>query len=144
MRLNDEAVLAPGLAPIDLKDRGGLDGTGADGVEFEGGLFYRGLGLRFNGTWTDAYDTPTTTGGMLSFSDRFTLGARMFVNFDARPNSVKSAPIVKRSRLSLNIENVTDSAVEVRDQAGTVPVAYQEGYQNPTGRTVTLSFRKQF
>ena len=144
IRLKDEATLAPGLKPIDLKDRGGLDGTGADGVEFEGGVFYKGLGVRFNGTWTDAYDTPTTTGGTLSFSDRFTLGARLFVNFDARPNIVRSAPILKRSRLALSLENATDSSVKVRDQTGATPIAYQEGYQNPTGRAVTLSFRKQF
>ncbi|MFZ4603250.1 MAG: TonB-dependent receptor [Caulobacterales bacterium] len=145
MRLQDEAILAPGLRPIDLTDRGGLDGSGGtDGVEFEGGLFYRGLGLRFNGSWTEAFDVPTATSGQLSFSDRFTIGGRAFVNFDARPNVVKAAPFLRRSRLSLNVENLTNSFVEVRDQTGATPAAYQEAYQNPTGRTVTMSFRKQF
>ena len=27
---------------------------------------------------------------------------------------------------------------------GVTPVAYQDGYQNPLGRVVQLSFRKQF
>jgi outer membrane cobalamin receptor len=146
MRLMDEAILAPGQAPIDLLDRGGLEGGGepASSIEFEGGVFYRGLGVRLNGGWTGGYSIPVASGGALDFSDRWTLNARMFMNFDSRPAWTEAAPWLKGARLSLVIDNLTDSFVEVSDETGAVPTAYQEGYRNPLGRVVQLSFRKQW
>lgn len=146
-RLVDDLTLAAGQPVIDLKQRGGLDGGGesAAGVEFEGGMFYKGYGVRLNGGWTDGYQQPVTTGGALDFSDRWTINARFFMNFDNRENLIKAAPILKGSRLALAIDNLTDSYVEVRDTTtGLTPIAYQEGYMNPSGRVVQLSFRKQF
>ncbi|MBL8559528.1 MAG: hypothetical protein JNM47_12450 [Hyphomonadaceae bacterium] len=146
MRLVDDVTLARGLAPIDLLDRGGLNGGGeaASAIEFEGGLFNRGVGLRFSGGWTDGYDLPVASGGALSFSDQLTLNARLFMNFDSRPGLVRAAPLLKGSRLAFGIDNLTDSVVEVRDASGLTPTAYQEGYLNPLGRVVQASFRKQF
>lgn len=146
-RLKDEVTLANGLAPIDVTNRGGIDASGAttDGLEFEGGFFYRGMGLRMNGSWTESFETPTVGGGRLNFSDRFSANARVFVNLAAMPHIVEKAPfLLKGARVSLSVDNLTDSFVEVRDQTGATPLAYQEGYQNPTGRTVQVSFRKQF
>lgn len=146
LRLTDDLVLAPGLETIDLLDRGGLNGGGetASSIEFEGGLFYRGVGLRLNGGWTDAYATPVASGGQLNFSDRWTINARVFVNFDQRPSILEAAPFLRGGRLSLGVDNLTDSHVEVRDETGVTPTAYQEGYQSPLGRVVQLSFQKQF
>lgn len=146
VRLRDEAILGVGQAPLDLLQRGGLDGGGEPprAIEFEGGVFYRGLGARFNGGWLDGYSIPIASGGALDFSDRWTLNARLFVNFDRRPEILAWAPFLGGSRLALAIDNVTDSVVEVRDPAGATPSAYQEGYLNPLGRVVQLSFRKQF
>ncbi|MBU6372462.1 MAG: TonB-dependent receptor, partial [Alphaproteobacteria bacterium] len=146
-RLKDEVTLANGLAPIDVSGRGGIDATGAttDGLEFEGGFFYRGMGLRMGGSWTESFETPTVGGGRLTFSDRFSANARLFVNLAAMPRVVEKAPLLlKGARVSLAVDNLTDSFVEVRDQTGATPLAYQEGYQNPTGRTIQLSYRKQF
>jgi outer membrane cobalamin receptor len=146
LRLMDDIVLAPGQPVIDLLDRGGLDGGGepASSIEFEGGVFYRGLGVRLNGGWTDEYDVPIATGGELNFSDRWSVNARVFMNFDSRPQWIEEAPWLRGARLALAIDNLTDSFVEVRDEAGATPVAYQEGYRNPLGRVVQLSFRKQW
>jgi outer membrane cobalamin receptor len=145
-RLSDEVTLAPGLAPIDVLDRGGLFGAGdaASSIDFEGGLFNRGLGLRFSGGWVDGYTLPVASGGALDFSDRWTLNARIFLSFDGRPDMLRVAPLLKGSRLALSVDNLTDSFVEVRDSAGATPAAFQEGYQNPLGRVVQVSFRKQF
>ncbi len=54
-RLRDEAIFATGQTPIDLLQRGGLDGGGEppSAIEFEGGVFYRGFGARFSGGWLD-------------------------------------------------------------------------------------------
>lgn len=147
LRLSDEVTLAPGLAPIDMLERGGLFGGGdsASSIEFEGGVFNRGVGVRLNGGWTDAYRLPVSSGGALDFSDRWTLNARVFVAFDQQPAMLSVAPqLLKGARLALSIDNITDSAVEVSDGTGVTPVAYQDGYQNPLGRVVQVSFRKQF
>ncbi len=146
VRLSDEANFAPGLAPIDLLDRGGLSGGGEppSSIEFEGGLFYRGLGLRFNGGWTEGYTIPIASGGALDFSDRWTINARAFVNFDQRPSLLSAAPYLRGARLVFGVENITDSAIDVRDSMGATPVAYQEGYLSPLGRVVQMSLRKQF
>lgn len=146
MRLIDDVTLAAGQAPIDLLDRGGLNGGGetASAIEFEGGLFNRGIGLRFSGGWTDGYELPVTAGGALDFSDQFTLNARLFLNFDSRAGLIRTAPFLKGSRLALGVDNFTDSVVEVRDANGLTPTAYQEGYLNPLGRVISASFRKQW
>lgn len=146
VRLMDDVTLAAGQTPIDVLDRGGLDGGGepASSIEFEGGVFYRGLGLRFSGGWTDAYTIPIASGGALDFSDRWTINARAFLNFSSRPDLIAAAPWLSGARLSLGVENLTDSVVDVRDSAGATPTAYQEGYLNPLGRVVQLSFRKQW
>lgn len=146
MRLVDDLALAGGQPTIDLLKRGGLDGGGdtASAIEFEGGLFNRGVGLRFSGGWTDSYKLPVTSGGALDFSDRFSLNARVFMSFDSRPGIVAAAQLLKGARLALGIDNLTDSVVEVRDSAGLTPTAYQAGYLNPLGRVVQLSFRKQW
>lgn len=146
-RLVDDLTLAAGQPVIDLKQRGGLDGGGESvaGIEFEGGMFYKGYGLRLNGGWADSYQQPVTTGGALDFSDRWTINARFFVNLDNRENLIKAVPILKGSRLAFAIDNLTDSSVEVRDTTtGLTPLAYQEGYLNPQGRVIQASFRKQF
>lgn len=146
-RLADEIVLVSGLPAIDLLDRGGLDAGGepAGVLEFETGLTYRGMGVRFNGTWSDGYEIPVlTTGDTLNFSDRATLNMRAFVNFDQRTNLLAAAPWLRGGRLTLSVDNLTDSAVDVRDGAGETPAIYQEGYLSPLGRVVQLSIRKQF
>jgi hypothetical protein len=146
VRLLDEVILAPGAPVIDLLDRGGLDGGGepASSIEFEGGVFYRGIGLRLNGGWSDSYTIPVASGGALDFSDRWTLNGRLFINFNQRERIIEAAPFLRDARLALGIDNVTDSVVEVRDSFGQTPVAYQEGYLSPLGRVVQLSFRKQW
>lgn len=146
VRLLDELILAPGAPMIDLLDRGGLDsgGEAASSIEFEGGVFYRGIGLRLNGGWTDGYSIPVASGGALDFSERWTLNARLFVNFNQRPAILEAAPFLRGARLGIAIDNLTDSAVEVRDSAGLTPLAYQEGYIVPLGRVVQVSLRKQW
>jgi hypothetical protein len=146
LRLNDDAVLGAGQPSIDLLERGGLNGGGEprNALELAGGVFYRGLGVRVSGNWSDDYSIPVASGGELGFSERLTLNARFFVNFDARPDILERAPYLAGSRLFVSVDNLTDSVVDVRDETGATPSAYQEGYLVPLGRVIQVSFRKQF
>jgi len=146
LRLNDDAVLGVGQPSIDLLERGGLNGGGEprNALELAGGVFHRGLGIRLSGTWSGEYSIPVATGGALDFSDRLALNARVFINFDAREDILERAPFLSGSRLVVSVDNLTDSAVEVHDETGATPAAYQEGYLVPLGRVIQVSFRKQF
>jgi outer membrane receptor protein involved in Fe transport len=47
-------------------------------------------------------------------------------------------------RVSLNIENLLDTRVEVQDALGQTPTNFQPFLVDPLGRTVRLSLRKLF
>lgn len=57
---------------------------------------------------------------------------------------VKRYPWLRGARVSLNIINLLDERIRVRDALGVTPLAYQPGYLDPAGRTITLSVRKLF
>lgn len=145
-RLADDATLRPGLPSIDLLERGGLSGDGdaKNTLEFEGGIAYRGLGLRLNGAYAGSRTLRSLTGGDIEFSDNWTLNARAFVNFDQQAELLAAVPFLRGSRMSLGVTNLTDSTPDVRDSTGATPTAYQDGYLSPQGRVLSLSFRKQF
>lgn len=145
VRIADDLVLSSGSPTIDLLDRGGLAlGETASSIEFEGGAFYKGLGFRLNGGWSDSYSVPIASGGALDFSDRWTVNARLFLNFDNQAAILEAAPLLRGSRLMFSIDNLTDSFVEVRDETGATPTSYQRGYQNRLGRVFQISLQKQF
>ncbi|QJQ31266.1 TonB-dependent receptor plug domain-containing protein [Sphingomonas lacunae] len=153
VRFQDEIVIRPGVPVLDL-----LDGsaTGANGgsprhqIEFDGGWFYRGFGVRGNGTWqsgTTVEGGPAVGGGTASdlrFSGLFTVNLRAFVNFDQQTSLVEAVPFLKGSRIRLSVDNLFNDRLNVRDEAGLVPLRYQPGLIDPLGRRVELSFRKQF
>lgn len=146
-RLEDEVVLASGMAPIDLLQGASLGGEsgGATRVVLEGGVNWRGLGLRLNGAWTDGYEVRGATRAEdLEFSDVASLNMRAFFNFDARPELVAAWPFLEDARLSLQLDNLLDQTRRVRDADGQTPVAYQRALTAPDGRSWRVSFRKSF
>ena len=46
--------------------------------------------------------------------------------------------------MTLNVTNLFDQRITVRDAAGATPLIYQSAYLDPAGRTVRLSLRKLF
>lgn len=152
VKLEDSIVLAPNLPKLDLLDGAAIDdGGGArrHSVEFNGGWSYMGIGFRAFGEWRGESKIIASASGIpgatdLFFDDQFTFNLRGFLNFEARPTWVKKAPFLKGSRLILRVDNLTDSAQTVRDSAGNTPEAYQKALLAPRGRSVELSFRKQF
>src|SRR5690606_31858369 len=54
LELENTALVAPGVPRLDLLDGDALSGGGTSrhSAELEGGLFYRGMGLRLSGTYS--------------------------------------------------------------------------------------------
>lgn len=148
MTFRDDLLIGTGVPRLDLLRGSAIGSNGGSArhtLEFEGGWFNKGLGVRLigsyeNGTRVDG-DTPDSS---LKFSSLLTLNARLFLNFDGRPAWVKSAPILKGTRIALRIDNLTNAIRNVRDGNGIVPLSYQDGYINPRGRVVEVSLRKRF
>jgi outer membrane receptor protein involved in Fe transport len=46
--------------------------------------------------------------------------------------------------VSIGIDNIFNTRREVTDATGVTPLRYQQGYLDPLGRTISISFRKLF
>jgi hypothetical protein len=152
IKLEDTLSLAPNLPELNLLDGAAVDDSGGSRrhtVEFNGGWSFMGVGFRAFGEWRGQSKIIASATGVpgatdLYFDDQFTFNLRGFMGFEARPQWVKSAPFLKGARLILRVDNLTDSAQSVRDAAGNTPEAYQKALLAPRGRSVEVSFRKQF
>ncbi len=149
VRFEELVTIAPGGPVLDLLDGDALSGGGVarNGLEFEGGAFHKGFGVRFNGRWT----APTTlrASGAPGTSDlRFgaltRLDLRVFADLGQQAALTKLSPFFKGARVSLAVDNVLDARQRVTDAAGTVPLSYQPDYLDPRGRYIELEFRKAF
>jgi len=80
----------------------------------------------------------------LKFSSLATFNLRLFANLGERLDLVAKHPWLIGSSVNFSISNLLDSKPKVRNALGDVPFSYQEDLLDPTGRTVTISFRKLF
>jgi len=118
-------------------------GTARHSLEFEGGGFYKGFGLRMRGTWT----APTrVTGGTsdLRFGALTKVNLRAFVDLGQQKALTDASGFFRNARLSFKVDNLFDSRQRVTDATGTVPLSYQPDLLDPQGRVIGLEFRKQF
>jgi hypothetical protein len=146
----DREIVAPGGPQLNLLNGAAASSTGGqyrNEVQGQLGATLYGFGARISADWRSA--TFVTGGassstGNLFFSDITTINFRLFENFGQQPWAVKANPWLRGSRLTLNINNLFDQRVSVRDAAGATPISYQPGYIDPVGRTITLSIRKLF
>lgn len=148
LKLKDEVDIAPGIPVVDLLNGGAIGSNGGSPkhvIDLEGGWFDNGLGMRLFGSYQSGTRVEGGPGASdLIFSDRFTLNARFFVNFDQRKKLIEDVPFLKGSRLQLRIDNILDTAIKVRDETGATPFRYQRGFVDPIGRSFVVSFRKLF
>ncbi|MCC6829347.1 MAG: TonB-dependent receptor [Novosphingobium sp.] len=149
VQLTSVVTVAPGGPVLDLLDGEAISagGLARHALEMEGGTFYRGFGVRLNGSWTAP--ARITAGGLAGSSDlRFgsvlKIDGRLFVNFDQRKSIIKAVPFLKGARLAFEFENILNSRQKVTDGGGTVPISYQADYRDARGRVVGLDFRKMF
>lgn len=149
IRLAETVLVATGGPALNLLGGDALTGGGAarHGVEFEGGTFYRGIGLRLSGNW----DAPTTVKASgapgtsdLRFGSTFKLKMRMFYQFAPESGAVRDMPFLKGMRVSLDVDNLFNSRQKVTDAGGQTPLSYQKDYLDPRGRFIGIDIRKTF
>jgi iron complex outermembrane recepter protein len=149
VELDSSVRVAPGGPVLDLLGGDALSGGGLTrhSVEFEGGGFYRGFGLRMNGNWAAptrlrASGAPGTSD--LRFGSTFKFNLRMFAELGQQQRLVKASPFFKGLRINLRVDNLFDSRQKVTDANGLVPLTYQADYLDPKGRMVGIDIRKTF
>lgn len=146
-RLQDTVLIRPGLPELDFLSgsaAGSLGGTPRHQLEFRANLFRDGFGGRLDVDWQSGTRVTGVGGSDLEFSPRTTVNLRLFANLGQQRDLVRAVPFLRGSRLSLNISNLFDETVDVRDALGQNPVNFQPDRIDPLGRAVTISFRKQF
>jgi hypothetical protein len=149
VEFTNTVLVTPAGPALDLLGGDALTAGGVprQGFELEGGGFYKGFGLRLNGTWS-APVTVQATGAPGSSDLRFgsvtKLNLRAFVNFDQQKKLIGDVPFLKGARLTLKVDNLLDSRQHVTDNTGAVPLSYQVDYRDPRGRVIGLDFRKMF
>lgn len=149
IQFENRVTIAAGGPVLDLLGGDALSGGGVarHTVEAEGGAFYRGLGLRFTGTWT----APTRVNGTgasgspdLRFGALAKLNLRAFVDLGQQKRLTGASSFFKGARLSLKVDNLLDARQRVTDQNGVVPIGYQPDLVDPVGRFIGVELRKQF
>ena len=147
IELDNQILIAPGLAPLDQ-----LEGqaTGAFGLprhstRLEAGIFGQGVGMRFSGRYTGSarLEGAAADGSSdLFFDDLARFDIRLFGDVGELLGENEGA--LKNVRVSLRMDNIFDARRDVRDANGEVPLSYQPDLIDPIGRYVGIDLRKLF
>ena len=146
----DRLVVGQGGPVLDLLNGSAASSTGGqyrNEVEGQLGATLFGFGGRISADWRSSTSVDGGAGsqtGNLYFSGITTINARFFENFGQQPWAVKRTPWLRGARLTVNVLNLFDQRISVKDALGETPLGYQPGYLDPVGRTVTISVRKLF
>jgi hypothetical protein len=150
IELNNEAVVGANGPVFDLLGGDALDsgGVARHKFELEGGLFYKGIGMRLSGNYagkTRINGTGLPGSSDLFFGDLVTFDMRLFVNLEEQKwLTGANAGFFKGMRMSLRADNLFNARQRVVDETGTVPLSYQPGLIDPVGRYVEIELRKMF
>lgn len=151
--LRDTIVIRDGIPVLDLLDgsaTGSRGGQPRHTIEARAGIGKNGLGARLSVNWQSSTRVLTDPSGAtvspddLFFSDLATIDLRLFADLGQRRDLVRRMPVLRGTRISLAIDNITDSRLDVRDRNGNVPIGYQRDFIDPLGRTLRISLRKLF
>lgn len=150
--IENEILIREGVPVLDLLGGSAVGGRGGQPrheVEAQAGIFRNGIGARLTANWqsgTTVRGRPDLGGttGDLFFSDFATVNLRLFADLGARRNWVREVPFLRGTRVTVAIDNLLDSRLDVRDSTGAVPLSYQPDYLDPLGRSVRISLRKLF
>lgn len=146
-RLEDRVLIREGGPELDFLNgsaAGSGGGTEQHQIEARAGLFRDGFGARAEIDWQSGTTVRGVNGTDLDFSPRMNVNLRLFANLGQQRDLVRAVPFFRGTRLSLNIDNLFDQRVEVRDATGNTPINYQPFLLDPVGRSFTISLRKLF
>jgi hypothetical protein len=151
--LRDTIVIRDGVPVLDLLNgsaTGSRGGQPRHTIEARAGIGKNGMGARLSVNWQSDTRVLTDPSGAtispddLFFSDLATIDLRLFADLGQRRDLVRRMPFLRGTRISLAIDNITDSRLDVRDRNGNVPIGYQRDLIDPLGRTLRFSLRKLF
>jgi hypothetical protein len=146
-------LIRDGVTPLDLLNGSAVGPRGGQPrheIEMRMGANKAGLGGRLSVNWRSGTTVRADpAGGLASDNDLFfedlgTIDLRLFADLGSQRRLVRAVPAVRGSRLSLNIDNLLNARLQVRNRLGEVPLGYQPEQLDPLGRTVRLQFRKIF
>jgi hypothetical protein len=146
--LDSKLTLRPGQPAIDLLSSQGLlfaGGRPRHQFDFSANLSQRGMGLRLSADYRSASTVLVQQGG--GVADRLRFGALGTVSLRAFAEADRlfgGGPLTKGTRLTLALTNLTGAREEVRDLAGSTPLAYQPDFRDPLGRSVEFEVRRRF
>lgn len=149
-RFADRILIRDGLPELDMLNGSAAGGTGGTPRHLlEGRVMANrsGVGGFASVKWqegTRVLAGPSALPGAtdLRFSGLTTVNLRLFTDLGQRFDLVRKAPWVRGMRVSVGVNNLLNSRVNVRDAAGNTPVNYQPWYMDPVGRSVEVSVRK--
>lgn len=145
----DRVTIAPGAPVLNLLGGDALTGGGVarNTIELDAGGFYRGIGMRFSGT----YASPTRVNGSdglatsdLRFGSLTKLNYRLFVNLGQQRRLTRASRFFRGARMSVFVNNILDARQKVTDGIGAVPLSYQPDLIDPQGRVIGIELRKMF
>ena len=142
-RIQNDLLMHEGLPTLDLLggDAFGGRGQARHQLDFRANAMSDGLGATVEASWQSGSRLHGSTTD-LTFSDLATVNLRLFLNLGQQETLSTKHPIAEGARLSLDVANLFDSRMHVRDQLGNTPLSYSSAYLDPLGRTVKLSLRK--
>ncbi len=146
-RFTDEVRIAAGSPVFDQLSGEALveGGVPRHSLELEGGVFNKGVGVRFNGSWSAPATVSGSNGGSdLRFGSVLGLDMRVFINLGEKLGLVERIPFLKGVRVAFDFDNIFDSRQKVTDAQGLVPLAYQAAYRDPRGRFAGIDIKKSF
>ncbi len=144
-RIQDEVTIREGLPVLDLLDgaaTGSRGGQPRNEVQLQTGVFRNGFGGFMNANWKDSTRIAGGSSGDLNFSGITTVNLNLFADLSAQKDLVGRFPWLNGTRLSVGVENLFDTRLEVTDANGETPLSYQEDYLDPLGRVFRVSLRK--
>jgi hypothetical protein len=143
----DRAAVAPGLPVLDYLHGAAIGEIGGEprhDVQAQAGWFNNGIGARLGINWRSGTHVDTLVDGPLHFSPVATFDLRLFANVGQDLALVAKHPALLGSSIRLEVANLFNARPQVRDGSGGRPPGYSAAQLDPLGRTVMISFRKQF
>ena len=145
--LVDQATIRPDLPTLDYLRGTAIGQTGGQPrqqVQAQAGWANNGFGGRAGLTWRSATDVDTLAGDTLHFSPFATFDLRLFANVGQYLPIVSRHPWLRGASFRFEVGNLFNARPDVRNGSGGVPAGYEPSMLDPLGRTIMLSFRKQF